>query len=360
MSALEAAGIALPSYDDVERAVRALQDIAERTGMPFVLSVANRKGGISKTTTALALAYEFVRRGLRIMVIDTDDQPSATYQLLSQADAVTPDLSACQLLLPKPDAPAIPSVEITHDQLLSRISREQVARLNDENVVVQRHWRRLPTEGVPPLSFVPGHEGIRDVEGELRDQFRASVRAHEKDPNQPVFQPEMQLSRTLTKLHGKGYHVVIIDTPPSQNFGLFNSLQAANGLIMPLNFDRYGVRSYTNMRATFQRIQGDRERAGAAPLHMLGVLLTMFLASPSDPQVSTVAYQNTILQRYRDAISEPMFQTIVPYDPNVGLSSVLGVPVQVNDPTRGAGRAFGVVADEVLVRMAAVRKTSAA
>lgn len=184
---------------------------------PLIFVLANQKGGVGKTTTAVNLATAFAAIGLKILLVDIDPQGNAT--------------SGIGIALDK-SALTIYDLLLQHNHALSN--------------VVQK------TE-VPGLDVVPANINLAAAEIELHA-------SHER---------QNALKRVLS--NANGYDFVLIDCPPSLGLLTINALTAADGVIIPLQCEYFALEGLAHLINTINLI-----RRGLNPaLKLEGILLTM-------------------------------------------------------------------------------------
>jgi len=187
-------------------------------GMGRVIAIANQKGGVGKTTTAVNISAALAIRGLRTLLIDMDPQGSATSGV------------GCQI---PPGAPSI-------YQLL--IGRAQAAEL-------------LANSVVSGLDVLPATRDLVGAEIELVTLERR----------------EERLETGIRSVRDR-YEIVLIDCPPSLSLLTINALRAADGVLVPLQAEYYALEGLTALLDTIGRV---RETLNPE-LQLDGLLLTMF------------------------------------------------------------------------------------
>jgi chromosome partitioning protein len=183
----------------------------------MILAIANQKGGVGKTTTAINLGAALALRGYKTLLIDLDPQANST---MSYVD-------------------------------LRGISRSLFEALTEPNCPVEEIIVPSPVE---KLSIVPSRIGLAKLEAKLVGEMDAHFRL--KDRLEPVL---------------KTHDVVVIDCPPALGLLTVNALVAATHLLIPIQSSYFALEGTDDLLETVEKV---RSRANPG-LELMGVLITM-------------------------------------------------------------------------------------
>ncbi len=186
---------------------------------PRVLAVANQKGGVGKTTTAINLGTALAAVGERVLILDIDPQGNASTGL---------GIDAKSRLRTSYDV-------LGHDATISAASQ---------------------ASAVPRLDVVPASMDLLGIELELAD---LPDRAH-------------RLRNALKSVAPDTYSYILIDCPPSLNLLTVNALTAADAVLVPLQCEFFALEGLSQLLRTIERVR----RTLNPKLSLQGIVITMY------------------------------------------------------------------------------------
>lgn len=254
---------------------------------PRVLTIANQKGGVGKTTTAINLGTALAAVGERVLICDLDPQGNASTGLGLSRNAAT--LSTYHVLMGD-------------------------AELAD--VILQ--------SGIPNLDCAPSTMDLLGAELELSQIDRKTHRLHDA------------LARLAVS--GRHYDYVLLDCPPSLNLLTVNSLAAADAILVPLQCEFFALEGLSQLLKTVEKVRQNLNPR----LSIQGVVLTMFdkRNSLSDQVAADV----------RGFLGEKVYQTVIPRNVRVSEAPSHGKPVLLYDHACPGSQAYIKLASEIIRR----------
>ncbi len=252
-----------------------------------VIAIANQKGGVGKTTTAINLATALAAVGRRVAIIDLDPQGNASTGLAIDRDA-------------------------------RRVSSYEL--LTGEAGLAEA---MVPT-AVPKLSLVPSTLDLLGAEMEIS---RLPDRAY-------------RLRNALHAYHGEAGELdfVLIDCPPSLNLLTINAMAAATALIVPLQCEFFALEGLSQLLQTVEQVRSTINPG----LEIHGIVLTMFDAR------NNLSAQ--VVDDVRQVMGERVYDTIIPRNVRVSEAPSHGKPAILYDLKCAGSQAYLKLASEVIRR----------
>jgi chromosome partitioning protein len=251
-----------------------------------IVSIANQKGGVGKTTTSINLSACLAEKGVRVLLIDLDPQANTTSGLgIAQEDGGS--------LYPAMVGDADP-----HTLIRST---------NQKN-----------------LSIIRSHQELAGCEIELAQQGNHLIRLRE----------------VLTPLKNSGhFDYTIIDCPPSLGVLMTGALAAADELLVPMQCEYFGLEGLSKIVNVVQQVRD----CGANPgLQLEGIVMTMYDSR------ANLAQQ--VVNDVRSYFADIVYQSVIPRTVRLGEAPSYGKPIIEYDSSGKGAASYRALATEFLQR----------
>jgi chromosome partitioning protein len=257
--------------------------------MARIIAIANQKGGVGKTTTAVNLAASLSQHGNRVLVVDLDPQGNASTAL-----------------------------DVDH-----HVGRDSVYNV----LVEERPLADIVTEvaGMPGLYCAPATIDLAGAEIELV----------------PLVAREGRLLRSISQLDMEKFDYVLIDCPPSLGLLTVNALVAAEEVLIPIQCEYYALEGLEQLLRTVELVRGHLNDK----LRVSTILLTMYDGR------TRLATQ--VADDVRSHFGDTVLQTIIPRSVRVSEAPSYGQSVITYDPASSGAVAYAEAARELAYRGAA-------
>jgi chromosome partitioning protein len=267
-----------------------------QTNRPRVLSLANQKGGVGKTTTAINLGTALAAIGERVLVVDLDPQGNASTGL--GIDRKARKRSTFDVLVGESDL---------QDTILET--------------------------AVPGLHIAPSTLDLSGLELSLATQKDRAYRLRDAigKLSRPSRGPD-------GKLMGDGYSYILVDCPPSLNLLTINAMAASDAVLVPLQCEFFALEGLSQLLKTVEQVKVNLNPS----LTIHGVVLTMYDArnNLSDQVVADV----------RQFMGKKVFETVIPRNVRVSEAPSYGKPVLLYDLKCVGSQAYLKLASEIVQR----------
>jgi chromosome partitioning protein len=261
-----------------------------------VLALANQKGGVGKTTTAINLGTALAAIGERVLIVDLDPQGNA-------------------------------STGLGIDRINRKISTYDV--VTGESPLAAA----VTPTSVPRLWIAPSTLDLLGVELEIANSsdrtFRirkalAEISGHEIEPDGKIT-------------------YVLIDCPPSLNLLTINALAAADSVVVPLQCEFFALEGLSQLLSTVDQVK----RSLNPRLTIHGIVLTMF-----DPRNKL---SNQVVADVRGHMGETVYDTVIPRNVRVSEAPSYGKPALLYDLRCAGSQAYLKLASEIIQRERRIR-----
>ena len=263
------------------------------SGGPRVIAIANQKGGVGKTTTAINLGTALAAVGEKVLVLDLDPQGNASTGL-----GIPPEARA----------------RTSYDVLAGGCSILEAAQQT----------------AVPGLFIVPANNDLVGIESELasdntrpyklRDAVGALVGQQRVRPQDPPFT------------------YVLIDCPPSLNILTLNAMSAASAVLVPVQCEFFALEGISQLKESIDQIRATLNPA----LEIQGVVLTMHDARTT--------LSREVAENVRQFFGPKVYETIIPRNTRVAEAPSHGKPILLYDYDCAGSQAYIRLATEIIER----------
>ncbi|WP_309665112.1 ParA family protein [Tabrizicola sp.] len=254
---------------------------------PHIIALANQKGGVGKTTTAINLAAGLAELGNRVLLVDIDPQGNSSTGLGV-----------------RPEGRKLTS----YDLIVEGAVPQDVVR---------------PT-GVPSLWIIPANADLSSADLEIMSREKRSFLLHDA-----LHQPLMDEYQ---------FDYILLDCPPSLSLMTINALVACDSVLVPLQCEFFALEGLSQLMLTIR----DVRRSANPSLRIEGIVLTMYdLRNKLTAQVEADA---------RATMGELVMKTTIPRNVRVSEAPSHAMPVLTYEPLSKGAVAYRALAKEIALR----------
>lgn len=255
--------------------------------VPYIVAVANQKGGVGKTTTAINLAAALVEMGARVLLVDLDPQGNASTGL---------------------GVPPAARKKTTYDLLVDEVP------LIETIVQTQYHG----------LLICPSNADLSSADIQLVSNEKRSFLLHD--------------ALRDSRVDGLDLDFILIDCPPSLSLLTINALVASHAILVPLQAEFFALEGLSQLMLTIREVR----RSANPKLRIEGVVLTMVDGrNRLSQQVESDA---------RKTLGDLVFKTMIPRNVRVSEAPSFAQPVLDYDTASKGSEAYRSLALEVIAR----------
>lgn len=263
---------------------------APHPNAPRVLVIANQKGGVGKTTTAINLGTALAAVGEKVLIIDLDPQGNASTGLGLQRRQ---------------------DQKSTYHVLIGEKTLQEV----------------IVESGIPRLDCAPSTMDLLGAELELADLERKTHRL-----------ADAIVALVTAEDAREPYSYVLLDCPPSLNLLTINALSAADAVLVPLQCEFFALEGLSQLIKTVERVKTSLNPR----LTIQGVVLTMF------DRRNKLSEQ--VAEDVRSVLGDKVYQTVIPRNVRISEAPSYGKPVLLYDNACLGSQAYIKLASEIIRR----------
>jgi chromosome partitioning protein len=257
---------------------------------PRILALANQKGGVGKTTTAINLATALAAIGERVLIVDVDPQGNASTGLgVSRQDRA---ISAYDVL----------------------VGQASIASA-------------VTPSSVPNVALVPSTMDLLGVELSIAHEADRAFRLQKAFENMGD-----------ARIEGQPISYILIDCPPSLNLLTINALAAADAVLVPMQCEFFALEGLSQLLQTIEQIRSTLNPR----LYVQGIVMTMY------DKRNNLSEQ--VLQDVRSEMGDLVYNTVIPRNVRLSEAPSYGKPALLYDLKCAGSQAYLRLATEVIRR----------
>lgn len=253
--------------------------------MNKVIAIANQKGGVGKTTTAINLSSCMAETGKKVLIIDLDPQGNTTSGLGIDKN----------------------NVESTVYELML------------DECSIKEAIKKVEIDGVDNLSIIPANVNLAGAEIELLG----------------IKDKEFILKNAVDYI-ADDYDYIFIDCPPSLNMLTVNAMTTADSVLVPIQCEYYALEGISQLLHTIDLVHSRLN----SKLKINGVVFTMY-----DGRTNL---SNDVVASVKDNLNTKIYKTIIPRNVRLAEAPSHGLPINIYDPKSAGAESYRNLAKEII------------
>lgn len=254
--------------------------------MGRIIAIANQKGGVGKTTTAINLSSCLAEAGKKVLVIDMDPQGNCTSGFGLNKNEIE---------------------NTVYELILEQCSLHQCM---------------YDVEGLDALKIIPSNVNLAGAEIELLDV---------ENEREYILKNEIDYVRD-------DYDFIIIDCPPSLNLLTVNALTTADSVLVPIQCEYYALEGISQLMHTIDLVKNRLNDK----LKIEGVVFTMYDARTN--------LSSDVVNNVKENLNTTIYQTIIPRNVRLAEAPSHGLPINLYDSKSAGAESYKNLAKEVIER----------